>query len=69
MTFSRWQSLHLIAGTAALPGISRIATVQTYSSHPTSLIVPYPPGSATDVVARIGCDRCLVRQYCCALRT
>jgi tripartite-type tricarboxylate transporter receptor subunit TctC len=62
MTFSRWQSLHLIAGTAALPGISRIASVQTYPSHPILLIVPYPPGRATDVVACIGCDRCLVKQ-------
>jgi hypothetical protein len=45
MTFSRWQSLHLIAGAAALPGISRIATVQNPPHH-ISLIEPYPPGGA-----------------------
>jgi tripartite-type tricarboxylate transporter receptor subunit TctC len=45
--------LHLAAGAAALPAISRIAWGQTYPTKPVTLIVPFSAGGSPDVVARI----------------
>src|SRR5262245_47964548 len=49
----RRKFLHLAAGAAALPALSRIARAQAYPSRPVSMIVPFPPGGGTDVAARI----------------
>src|SRR5262249_59458837 len=49
----RRQFLHLAAGVAALPAVSRIASAQTYPKRPVRVIVPYAPGAATDVIARL----------------
>ena len=45
--------LHLAAGAAALPVVSRIATAQTYPTRPVHLIAPFPPGGSIDLTARL----------------
>jgi tripartite-type tricarboxylate transporter receptor subunit TctC len=53
MKLPRRQFLHLAAGAAALPVMSRIARAQTYPSRPIHWIVGFPPGGATDIIARL----------------
>jgi tripartite-type tricarboxylate transporter receptor subunit TctC len=53
MKIPRRQFLHLAAGAAALPALSRSATGQTYPSRPITMIVPFPAGGTADVVARL----------------
>jgi tripartite-type tricarboxylate transporter receptor subunit TctC len=50
---SRRTLLHLAAGAAALPAVSRIARAQTYPSRPVRIIVGAPPGGAIDILARL----------------
>ena len=56
MKLPRRKFLHLAAGAAALPAVSRIAQAQTYPARPITMIVPFPPGGLTDVLARIIID-------------
>src|SRR5262249_46705059 len=49
----RRQFLHLAAGAAALPVVSRIASAQAYPSRPVRIIVSFAAGSATDVHGRL----------------
>ncbi len=53
----RRQFLRLAAGAAALPVLSRIASAQAYPTRPITMIVPFPAGGATDVIARIMAER------------
>src|SRR5262245_60817200 len=45
--------LHLTAGAAALPAVSRIAWAQAYPTRPVRTIVGLTAGSASDIVARL----------------
>src|SRR5262249_47522459 len=49
----RRQFLHLAAGAAALPAASRIAWAQAYPERPVRVIVGFPAGGPTDIVARV----------------
>jgi tripartite-type tricarboxylate transporter receptor subunit TctC len=53
MKLPRRQFLHLAAGAAALPAVSRIARAQTYPSRPVRLIIGYPAGGSADMTARL----------------
>jgi tripartite-type tricarboxylate transporter receptor subunit TctC len=53
MKLPRRNFLHLAAGAAALPAVSRFARAQAYPSRPVRIVVGFTAGSASDIVARL----------------
>src|SRR5215831_8526727 len=53
MKLPRRKFLHLAAGAAALPALSRTARAQSYPAQPIHLIVTFAAGTAPDIIARL----------------
>jgi hypothetical protein len=75
MKLPRGKFLHLAAGAAALPTISRSGSTQAYPGRPVSLLTGFAAAGGSDVVARLigqwshqSGPRTVSRQWACADR-
>jgi tripartite-type tricarboxylate transporter receptor subunit TctC len=57
MKLCRRKFLHLGAGAAVLPAISRTAWAQAYPARPITMVVPYAAGGPADTVGRVLAER------------
>src|SRR5262245_63992853 len=53
MPLPRRKFLHLAACAAALPAVARSASAQSYPTRPVRILLGFPAGGSTDLVARI----------------
>src|ERR1700729_2663986 len=53
MRLPRRQFLRIAAGAVALPAGSRVAWAQTYPARPVRIIIGFPAGNASDIIARL----------------
>ena len=57
MKLPRRKFLHLAAGAATLPAVSRMAYAQAFPTRPIAMVVPFAAGGPVDTLARFLTER------------